>query len=192
MTKVMLEALATHPSPGDSRVDDLRVHIFAMRQGDARALEALYEATVGKVYRLASAILRQPEDAGDVVCATYAQAWENASGYDSRRASVLGWLLTMCRSRALDLQRRRRPCTEHADSAGFEHQDVLSLLQPDTRVHDALASLPADRRQLISLVFLRGLSHHEISATTGMPVGKVKSNMRLALIQLREQLEHGS
>ena len=47
-----------------------------MRQGDERALESLYEATVGKVYGLASAILRQAEDAEDVVCATYAQAWK--------------------------------------------------------------------------------------------------------------------
>ena len=122
----MFEALANHPPSSDSMVDELRVLIFAMRQGDERALEALYEATVGKVYRLASAILRQAEDAEDVVCATYAQAWENASGYDSRRASVLGWLLMMCRSRALDLLRKRRTSTEHASSAGLR-------IRPGTR-----------------------------------------------------------
>jgi RNA polymerase sigma-70 factor, ECF subfamily len=193
----MFDALANHSPSTDSMVDELRVHILAMRQGDERALEVLYEATVGKVYGLATAILRQAEDAEDVVCATYAQAWDNASSYDSRRASVLGWLLMMCRSRALDLLRKRRTSTEHASSAAFEYareyaelpEDVLSLLQRNTRVHSALASLPDDRRHLISLAFLRDLSHHEIAATTGMPLGTVKSHLRRALIQLREQLE---
>jgi RNA polymerase sigma-70 factor (ECF subfamily) len=193
----MFEALANHPRPSDSLVDELGALIFAMRQGDERALEALYEATVGKVYGLASAILRQAEDAEDVVCATYAQAWENASSYDSRRANGLGWLLMMCRSRALDLLRKRRTSTGQVVSAGFDDtrefadqpEDVLSLLQRNTRVHDALASLPADRRHLVSLAFLRDLSHHEIAATTGMPLGTVKSHLRRALIQLREQLE---
>ena len=193
----MFEALANHPRPSDSLVDELEALIFAMRQGDERALEALYEATVGKVYGLASAILRQAEDAEDVVCATYAQAWENASSYDSRRANVLGWLLMMCRSRALDLLRKRRTSTGQVVSAGFDDtrefadqpEDVLSLLQRNTRVHDALASLPADRRHLVSLAFLRDLSHHEIAATTGMPLGTVKSHLRRALIQLREHLE---
>ena len=193
----MFDALANHSASTDSMVDELRVHIFAMRQGDERALEVLYEATVGKVYGLATAILRQAEDAEDVVCATYAQAWDNASSYDSRRASVLGWLLMMCRSRALDLLRKRRTSTEHASSAAFEYareyaelpEDVLSLLQRNTRVHSALASLPVDRRHLISLAFLRDLSHHEIAATTGMPLGTVKSHLRRALIQLREHLE---
>jgi RNA polymerase sigma-70 factor (ECF subfamily) len=193
----MFDALANHSPSTDSMVDELRVHIFAMRQGDERALEVLYEATVGKVYGLATAILRQAEDAEDVVCATYAQAWDNASSYDSRRASVLGWLLMMCRSRALDLLRKRRTSTEHASSAAFEYareyaelpEDVLSLMQRNTRVHSALASLPADRRHLISLAFLRDLSHHEIAATTGMPLGTVKSHLRRALIQLRERLE---
>ena len=193
----MFDALANHSPSTDSMVDELRALIFAMRQGDERALEVLYEATVGKVYGLATAILRQAEDAEDVVCATYAQAWDNASSYDSRRASVLGWLLMMCRSRALDLLRKRRTSTEHASSAAFEYareyaelpEDVLSLLQRNTRVHSALASLPVDRRHLISLAFLRDLSHHEIAATTGMPLGTVKSHLRRALIQLRERLE---
>ena len=59
----MFDALANHSQSTDSMVDELRVHILAMRQGDERALEVLYEATVGKVYGLATAILRQAEDA---------------------------------------------------------------------------------------------------------------------------------
>ena len=145
----MFEALANHPPSSDSMVDELRVLIFAMRQGDERALEALYEATVGKVYRLASAILRQAEDAEDVVCATYAQAWENASGYDSRRASVLGWLLMMCRSRALDLLRKRRLSTEHASSAGFEYAREHADLPEDAPVAPA-AQHPRPRRARVA------------------------------------------
>jgi RNA polymerase sigma-70 factor (ECF subfamily) len=103
-----VEALANDFPPSDSMLDELALLVADMRQGNEQALESLYDATVGKLYALASAILRQADDAEDVVCATYAQAWETVASYDAQRASVLGWLLMICRSRALDMLRRRQ------------------------------------------------------------------------------------
>jgi RNA polymerase sigma-70 factor (ECF subfamily) len=194
----MFEAKACGPLSNDSTIDDLGVLVEGIQRGDEPALEALYEATVGKLYALASAILRQAEDAEEAVCATYAQAWESASSYDSQRASVLGWLLMICRSRALDLMRNRKLRLETALSAGAEGvvlggneqpEDLLSLMERRSRVHTALASLPVDRRQLVSLAFLRDLTHQEIAEATGLPLGTVKSHLRRTLLQLREQLE---
>ena len=62
-------------------------------------------------------------------------------------------------------------------------------MQRSSRVHAALSALPAERRQLVSLAFLRDLTHQEIAEATGMPLGTVKSHLRRALGQLREQLE---
>lgn len=177
-------------------LDELALLVADMRQGNEHALESLYDATVGKLYALASAILRQADDAEEVVSATYAQAWESAATYDAQRASVLGWLLMMCRSRALDLLRKRRTriaalqAAAHDDSGqSDEPEDLLSLVQQSSRVHAALASLSAERRQLVSLAFLHDLSHHEIAGITGIPLGTVKSHLRRALLQLREHLE---
>ena len=193
----MFEALANTSSPPDSLLDELALLVEDMRHGDESALESLYDATVGKLYALASAILRHADDAEEVVCATYAQAWEGASSYDGQRGNVLGWLLMICRSRALDLLRKRRASIETQDptaidlaAAQFDQpEDLLSLMQQNSRVRAALAALPVERRQLVSLAFLRDLSHHEIATHTGIPLGTVKSHLRRALLQLREHLE---
>jgi RNA polymerase sigma-70 factor (ECF subfamily) len=181
----------------DTACDPLASQVGAMRQGNRDALESLYEATVGKLYALASAMLRNAEDAEEVVCETYAQAWETAGTFDPARASATGWLLMMCRSRALDSLRKRRARGDSLDIAGFEQPDdaihrpdeLLSLMQQNSRVHAALGVLTPERRQLVSLAFLRDLTHQEIADATGMPLGTVKSHLRRALAQLRELLE---
>jgi RNA polymerase sigma-70 factor, ECF subfamily len=192
----MIEAFANSSSPKDSMLDDFALLVEDMRRGDERALESLYEATVSKLYALAYAILRHHDDADDVICATYAQAWEGAANYDGRRGNVLAWLLMMCRSRAVDLLRKRQARLETQDTTVIaripdaDHpEDMLSLVQQSSRVHAALSALSAERRQLVSLAFLRDLSHHQIAAHTGLPLGTVKSHLRRALIQLRGHLE---
>jgi RNA polymerase sigma-70 factor (ECF subfamily) len=193
----MFEALANAASPTESMLDELALLVEDMRRGDESALESLYDATVGKLYALASAILRHADDAEEVVCATYAQAWEGAANYDVRRGNVLGWLLMICRSRALDLLRKRRARLETQDPGAIDRaaaeldqpDDLLSLMQQSSRVRAALAALPVERRQLVSLAFLRDLSHGEIATRTGIPLGTVKSHLRRALLQLREHLE---
>ena len=191
----MVEELA-NSSSRDSMLDDFAMLVEDMRRGDERALESLYEATVSKLYSLAYAILRHHDDADDVICATYAQAWEGAASYDGQRGNVLAWLLMMCRSRAVDLLRKRHARLETADTATIarlahneQPDDLLSLVQQSSRVHAALSSLSVERRQLVSLAFLRDLSHPEIAAHTGLPLGTVKSHLRRALLQLRGHLE---
>jgi len=103
----------------------------------------------------------------------------------------------LCRSRALDRlrQRRARPPTVDFDAVEevesdecSQPDDLLSVLQQRSLVHAALAQLTPQRRLLVSLSFLQGLSHQEIAQVTGMPLGTVKSNARRALAQLRTVL----
>ena len=191
------DALASNAAVADSMLDPLAFLIEDMRKGNEQALESLYDATVGKLYALASAILRHAQDAEDVVCATYAQAWESAAQYDPERANALGWLLMMCRSRALDQLRKRKlqavPLADvrvsETDDNAVPPEDLLSLVQENSRVHAALATLSDERRRLVSLSFLRDLTHSEIAELTGMPLGTVKSHLRRALSQLRACLE---
>jgi RNA polymerase sigma-70 factor (ECF subfamily) len=193
----MTNALAQEAAEADPVLDRLASLIEEMRAGNERALETLYEMTVGKLYALASAILRQTDDAEDVVCATYAQAWENAARFDRTKGSALAWLQVICRSRALDLLRRRRTQTQsladprldstESDAAGAD--DLISLMEQRSRVHAALSQLTIERRLLVSLAFLRDLTHNEIAELTGMPLGTVKSHLRRAFAQMREHLE---
>jgi len=186
------------PQSEAAAVRNLAALVEQMRIGHERALEELYDATVGKLYALASAILRSAEDTEEIVCETYAYAWANASRFDASRANALGWLLMLCRSRALDRLRQRRATANaldlvamrETDSLGSDQPyDILSLMQRRTRVHTALSQLTPERRHLVSLAFLQGLSHQEIAEATSLPLGTVKSHVRRALAQLREALE---
>lgn len=194
----MIEMLADDVTVTErAGVADLDCLIAGMLHGDERSLEQLYDATVGKLYALASAMLRSVEDAEEVVCMTYAYAWSHASRYDAARGNVLGWLVMLCRSRALDRLRQRQLTVITADSSSLEDveaegdrpDDILSLMQQRSGVHAALSQLTPERRRLISLAFLHGMSHQEIADATGMALGTVKSHLRRALTQLREQLE---
>lgn len=177
------------------RTGELDALVAALCARDEAALGLLYDATFAKVHALASAILRCAEDAEEVVCDTYAQAWHDADRYDRSRGNVLAWLLTICRSRALDrLRQRRTPAVELDAAADLADEspapdDLLALVQQGTRVHAALATLSPERRELIALAFLQGLSHQEIAERTGLPLGTVKSHVRRALAQLREEME---
>jgi RNA polymerase sigma-70 factor, ECF subfamily len=186
------------PQSEAAAVRNLTALIERMRVGQERALEELYDATVGKLYALASAILRSAEDTEEIVCETYAYAWANASRFDASRANALGWLLMLCRSRALDRLRQRRAAATALDGAAMREAggagpdqpfDILSLMQQRSTVHAALSQLTPERRHLISLAFLQGLSHQEIADVTQLPLGTVKSHVRRALTQLREALE---
>lgn len=179
-------------------VRDLDALVERMRAGHERALEELYDATVGKLYALASAILRSAVDTEEIVCETYAYAWANAARFDASRASALGWLLMLCRSRALDRLRQRRATANRLDVVALEETadisaaqpfDILSLMQQRSSVYAALSQLTPERRHLVSLAFLRGLTHQEIADATQLPLGTVKSHLRRSLVQLREALE---
>jgi len=194
-----VQEFASHTvdSSSSAQVSDaLMACIVAMRQGNERALEQLYDATVGKLYALAMAILKSPEEAEEIVCSTYAWVWANAAGFDPARGPVLGWLVTVCRSRCLDRLRQLKTrgiqvdIDAIADLASPDEQpdDLLSLLQNHSRIHAAMAKLTELRRQLVGMAFLQGLTHQEIAARTGMALGTVKSHVRRALVQLREEL----
>lgn len=196
---VVVEAATSELSQSESAsIRDLAALVERMRGGQERALEELYDATVGKLYALASAMLRSAEDTEEIVCETYAYAWANAARFDASRANALGWLLMLCRSRALDRLRQRRASASMPGVAALvdmsggtadRPDDILSLMQQRSSVYAALSTLTPERRRLVSLAFLQGLSHQQIAEATRLPLGTVKSHVRRALAQLREALE---
>lgn len=169
---------------------------------DETALSELYDATVSRLFSLARAILRNPADAEEVVVDTFTQIWQTAARFDSSRGSVMGWAMTICRSRALDLLRyhrnRERSSLQNSGSEEAEAaeaaddsnpEELLHLFEQSTVVHRALASLEPVRRNLVALAFFRGLTHQEIAAITSLPVGTVKSHIRRALASLQVEIK---
>ncbi|HET9862113.1 MAG TPA: sigma-70 family RNA polymerase sigma factor [Steroidobacteraceae bacterium] len=193
----MIDALAKKDAGPVATADQLGLFVEGMRSGDEEALKYLYEATVGRLHALATTIVKNNADAEDVVCATYVQAWESASMFDPERGTVIAWLMMMCRSRALDLLRRerRQPKMTEGESLALSQaadetmEDLISLTEETSLVRAALLSLTPERRQLVSLAFLRDLTHQEIAEYLSLPLGTVKSHLRRAFAQLRLLLE---
>jgi RNA polymerase sigma factor (sigma-70 family) len=184
--------------PSASTLDAISL-VQRMRRGDQRALEELYDCTVGSVYGFALAFLKSEEDAEEVVCDTYAQAWRQSERFDAQRAAPIGWLLTMCRGRAIDRLRHNRSrrvsrmvplesVSEIAQDA-LTPEDLLSLFHDGSRVRCALAALSPKRLELVGLAFFDGLSFREMAERTGLPLGTVKSHVRRALAELRSKLQ---
>lgn len=164
---------------------------------DPSALEALYDSSAARLYGLARRITGDVGAAEEVVSDAYWQAWQQAGRYDATRGRVLAWLLTICRSRALDWRRRRDQAETHPDPPQLRPDlyegdnnplDLLQALQRDSRVHAALARLDDTPRRLLALAFFQGLTHQEIAAQVDMPLGTVKTLLRKAMLVLKEDL----
>lgn len=171
--------------------------VRAMARGEHAALGTFYDRTLGQAHAVAVRIVQDRDAAEDVLAETYLQIWRDAARYDPARGNPLAWLLTICRSRALDALRRQGPLetrdpvslTESMVDSAADTADIVTAMQEGSRVRAALAALPEVARQLLTLAFFRGLSHQEIAAHTGLPLGTVKSHLRKAQEALRERLE---
>lgn len=161
------------------------------------ALAAFYDATISRVYSVALRITRKPEAAEEVVADVYLQVWRTASTYDPARGRVLPWLLTICRSRALDALRRKDEAETHPEPETLRPDlqvgdndplDILQSMQRQAAITRALAELNPIQRQLIAMAFFNGLSHQEAAAHSGLPLGTVKTHIRKALEHLRQTL----
>jgi RNA polymerase sigma-70 factor (ECF subfamily) len=119
--------------------------------------------------------------------------WRKAHLYDPTRASVSTWIFTIARNRKIDIIRRtRRPEPEDlpwGPEPAPAQAEVLALAADSRRLADAVAQLPPKQRDLVERAFFGDLSHTEIAEQTGLPLGTIKSRIRLALDRLRHAMK---
>src|SRR5689334_5618774 len=143
--------------PEVTELIDLAGLVQRVAMADREALGELYEATVAKLFAVAHLILRNAADAEEVVCDVYTQVWQTATDYRGERGAVLAWLMTICRTRALDRMRRNRvrlqaaaierPAEEEEPSPQPGPEELLDIIQHGTAVHRALEALSPVKRQ---------------------------------------------
>ncbi|MCE4553425.1 sigma-70 family RNA polymerase sigma factor [Roseateles cellulosilyticus] len=194
-----LEGAGPASHAGATALDDAQIEawIAAIVDHDERALLALYEATLSRVYGLVMRLVRRAQLAEEVAEDVYFQVWRQAPRFDPARGRPLTWLLGMARSRAIDAIRREARFQHEAldDEAAPVNapvaesgDELLAVAQGHAELHRALMLLKPQPRQLVALAFFSGLSHEEIASQTSLPLGTVKSQIRRALITLREAL----
>jgi RNA polymerase sigma factor (sigma-70 family) len=189
------EQAAVSGAPAAASDEELLAGLAA---GRLEALDALYERYASMAYGIARRITGDDALAEDVVQDAFLGVWRSADRYVAGRGTVKTWLLAIVHHRAIDAIRRRRPVAELAEETeGARTPEPLTF--PDVwgevsgrldadAVRRALAALPDAQRDALELAYFRGLTQTEIAERTGVPLGTVKSRVRLALVSLRREL----
>jgi len=186
-------------APQSEETDDGLVRRIAAR--DQQALALLYDRHRSLLFALSLKILRERSEAEEALGDAFLQAWRQAGGYDRSRASVQGWLINLCRSRAIDRLRARgrrdagvvaisREESARTAEAAAANDPVEQVSHGEKRrvIAVALTELPEQNREAVELAYYGGLTHSEIALRLGQPLGTVKTRIRQGLLSLRESL----
>jgi RNA polymerase sigma-70 factor, ECF subfamily len=181
------------PEPRQQHLQLLR----RMQNGDATALDELFGALGGLIFGVGLRLLRQQEEAEELVCDVFARAWRSAANFDSSRGSVVSWLVIMTRSMALDrmrtagaeLRRRSEPLDERLPLLENDLLDAAIASDRKSKLRTALTQLPDAQRTVVMLAYFGGFSQTEIADQLGEPLGTVKTRTRLGLLRLKALLE---
>lgn len=162
-----------------------------VRARDADAFEALYDEFHRLVYGVALRMLGDAASAEDITQAVFLKVWSSPDLF--RGGNFAGWIVRVTRNRALDVLRAR---ASHQQSELPEAlpedeamEDVAFARLDAERVRHALASLPSEQRQPIEMGFFGGVTHEEIARRCGIPLGTIKTRIRMGLRKMRSALE---
>jgi RNA polymerase sigma factor (sigma-70 family) len=166
-------------------------------KGSQSALASLYQDTSPAVFGLILKIVGERSIAEEVLLAVFQQVWREAEGYPAQGLKPLNWLLNLARTRALACL-SQRSCnpelinppdqTSLLETSRPEPQQAALIAEQQSLARAAMASLPSCQRAVIELAYYRGLSQSEIASELGMTIEAVKTDVRLAMMKLREYL----
>ncbi|MEY2877692.1 MAG: hypothetical protein RLZZ15_72 [Verrucomicrobiota bacterium] len=186
----MRPALAAEPD------DAALLRAVALR--DEAAFAALYDRMARPIFSLVVRIVRSRAEAEEILQEAFWQIWERAPDYRAELGSPFGWIATIARRKAIDrLRANSRHLQRIAEAQGAFGEDEFAAplgadaLGADERgaaVRAGLARLGPDERRAIALAFFDGLTHLEIAAALGAPVGTVKARIRRGLAKLKPAL----
>lgn len=170
---------------------DAAPYLRRIARGDEGALAVLYAQFSGPVYSLALRVLGDPRLAQEVTQDVFLKVWTNPQAWDARRGQFSSWLLTLTRYTAIDhLRRERRRTGRDTElSEQIAAADDAPEAAPPDRLRDLLAHLPDEQRQVVELAYFGGLRHSELAERLGLPLGTVKTRLRLGLSKLRALLD---
>ena len=187
-----------------SQSADDYVLMEAIAAGDPAAMDRLYKKYSGLLLAVCQRIVNNRTDAEEVLLDVFWELWRRASRYEASRGAPVTYLITLARSRAIDRKRSSKtgslhqvdvgelanlnvPANKAADSPG----QAVEFAEQGDLIRTAMELLPGPQRKAIEMAYFDGLSHSEIAAKAQLPLGTVKSHIRLGLIHLRDILRKG-
>ncbi len=174
---------------------DLSALVVDVRRGDHAAFGRLYDALAPLVFGVVKRVVRDPAMSEEVTQEVFSEIWTTATRFDESRASVAGWATMIARRRAIDRVRSEQSHRNRVDAVVNDRPEAAPMPEAivtdrdeAVQVHAAIAGLPAEQREVVTMAFIEGCTHQEISDRLGVPLGTVKGRARLALKRLRVAL----
>jgi RNA polymerase sigma-70 factor (ECF subfamily) len=182
--------MAVHAADDDTGL------VSRMQQRDPQALAELYDRYGRMTFALILRVVRDTGIAEDLVQETFLRVWNRVHGFDAQKGSIGPWLLAVARNRAIDYLRsaagRDRNILEYEEndhpSLYFDMEKGILSSDRARRVKSAVEKLSPNQRQVIELAYFEGLSQTEMAERMGQPLGTVKTWVRSALKNLRDEL----
>ena len=166
-----------------------------VKKGDKSAFKEIYSRFSQVAYNLALRMLRDKDDAEEVVQEIFLQVWNNAQSYDPERGALSTWILNIARSRSIDKLRkvgyrsRNVEIDEEKVNSNVDFSSTIENREENKNViRQALESLPENQRIAIELVYFDGLTHVEAAEKLHEPVGTIKTRIRLGVMKLKERI----
>ncbi len=164
-----------------------------MTTKDISAFDEIYERFSQIVYNLSYKVLNNRNDAEEVVQEVFVQIWNKASTYENKRGAVSTWIINITRSRAIDKLRSLK----NIKNTSYVDNEILDLIAPKNIfiedanekkdiINNALQKIPREQRDVINTVYFHGTTHIEAAELLNVPVGTVKTRLRLGILKLRE------
>lgn len=174
--------------------DTLETLLSRTSLGDRAAFEELYQRTCAKLFGVCLRILKDRQDAEEVVQESYVKIWHNAGRYVQARAKPISWLVAIARNQAIDRLRTRKPqaaglddaAEVAADTPSPEAQTVAS--DDNRRLRDCLARLDQQHAAAVRSAYFEGKTYEELARRSNVPLGTMKSWIRRSLLKLRDCL----
>ena len=173
----------------------IEVALLACAAGDKLALRRIYDAESPRMLGVAQRLLKRRALAEEAVQDAFVLIWRHAARFDPQRGGGLTWIYAILRNRSLSILRDERrtetsdtPVAEEAASEEDDPETVMSKLSDAKALRGCLETLTPQRRGIVLLAFVQGLTHGEIAGKLSLPIGTVKSWIRRSLISLKECL----
>lgn len=171
-----------------------------IRRQDQQALSELYTRYGGPVYSIAMRVLRNPSHSEEVTQDIFLRVWEKGEQWDPEKGKLSSWLLTMARHAAIDRLRKETRRPDISDAPLEDMPEIVSRIarvdtpqwQNGQLLREMLGELPDEQSQVIDMAFFSGFTHSQISEQLDLPLGTVKTRVRLGLQKLRSLWQEAS
>lgn len=175
-----------------SSSEEIGLLISQVAMGDRDAFRLLYDRTSSKLFGVCLRILKDREEAEDVLQEVYVKIWNKADRYATGKASGIAWLAAIARNQAIDRYRARKPGTANMEEAGDVEDsrpspEASTVAADETRrINACLEELEPSQASVVKRTYLNGWSYQEAADELGVPLNTVKTWIRRSLLALRE------